>query len=275
MAPSTISGIIIGFTLIIAAVLLTAQYPSDFLSFPSFLIVLGGTVAATLISFPVSEFTGAFRSFWQALKTEERYLEEEIEQFYAIAREIFRGKIREVETEMNKLRSPFLRTGVQLYVDNTPVDDILTLLDWRLARMKERETARADVFRAMAAYAPAFGMIGTLLGLVNMLRSIGSGDLDIIGQNMALALITTFYGVVMANAIFKPMAINLERKMTMDSIQLNVAKEAVILLTNNRSPAYIRDALHKFLEEADNELDDTAHLRAENLKNNAALDTQD
>lgn len=263
MAPSTISGILIGFSLIIAAVMLTAEFPMDFLSFPSFLIVLGGTMAATLISFPVSEFTGAFRSFWHALRTEGQYLEEEIERFYAIVREIYRGKIREVEAEMNKLRSPFLRTGVQLYVDNTPVDDILTLLDWRLERMKERETARADVFRAMASYAPAFGMIGTLLGLVNMLRSIGTGDLDLIGQNMALALITTFYGVVMANAIFKPMAINLERKMTTDTIQLNVAKEAVILLTNNRPPAYIRDALQKFLEQADNELDDTAYQKDE------------
>lgn len=243
--------------------MLTAEYPADFLNFPGFLIVLGGTIAATLISFPVSEFTGAFRSFWLALNTKAKYLEEEVDQFSNIVQEIFRGRIREVETEMDKLRSPFLRTGVQLYVDNTPVDDVLTLLDWRLERMKERETARADVFRAMAAYAPAFGMIGTLLGLVNMLRSIGSGDLEIIGQNMALALITTFYGVVMANAIFKPMAINLERKMTMEAIQLNIAKEAVILLTNNRSPAYIRDALQKFLEESDNELDDRPRSKPE------------
>ena len=73
---------------------------------------------------------------------------------------------------------------------------------------------------------------------------------------MALALITTFYGVVMANAIFKPMAINLERKMQMDAIQMNVAKEAVILLTNNRPPAYMRDALQKFLDESENELND-------------------
>ena len=94
-----------------------------------------------------------------------------------------------------------MRTGIQLVIDNTREEEIIDLLSWRIARLKARERAEAQIFRTMALYAPAFGMIGTLVGLVNMLEGMDAAQIGVIGERMAVALLTTFYGIVLANLI--------------------------------------------------------------------------
>src|SRR5690625_5439382 len=101
---------------------------------------------------------------------------------------------------------------MKLVIDMTQEEEILELLQWRISRMRAREHAEAQLFRVMASYAPAFGMIGTLIGLVNLMFLLGDGDITAIGQQMALALMTTFYGVLLSNLIFKPVAVKLERR---------------------------------------------------------------
>src|SRR5690606_40720822 len=118
---------------------------------------------------------------------------------------------------------PFLRTGVQLMIDMTPEQDILDFMNWRITRLQAREHAEAQLFRVMSSFAPAFGMIGTLVGLINMMQHLGDGNMASIGQQLAVALITTFYGILLANLIFKPVAVKLERRTEQDrkSTRLN------------------------------------------------------
>jgi len=106
----------------------------------------------------------------------------------------------------------------------------------------------------MGSYAPAFGMLGTLIGLVNMLFSMSDGGFDTIGLNMAVALITTFYGLILANLLFKPIATKLEDRTEQRVRTLGMALEAVNLISQQRTPSYIRETLYSFLADYDDEV---------------------
>jgi chemotaxis protein MotA len=121
------------------------------------------------------------------------------------------------------------------------------MLRWRIARLKAREHAEAQIFRTMATYAPAFGMIGTLVGLVNMLEVMDSGNLDVIGPRMAVALLTTFYGILLANLVFKPVAVKLERRTEERLITMNMVLEGISLITKRRLPSFIEETLNSFI----------------------------
>ena len=128
-----------------------------------------------------------------------------------------------------------------------PVEDILNLLQWRITRLKAREHAEAQVYRVMGGYTPAFGMVGKLLGLVNMLYDMGGDSFGSIGVNMAVALITTFYGIVLSSLIFKPIAVKLERRTEQRVALLSMVMEGVVLISEKRTPSFIRETLLSFI----------------------------
>lgn len=254
MSPSTIIGIVGGILLLVASIWLTAEDALVFINIPGVVIVLGGTVAATLVSFPPKYVFRVWRNFLSALRNERLYEKEDVDEIADIARLWKAGKIQIVTEQVSRIKSPFLRTGLTLIVDGSPIEDINELLEWRIARLRARENAEANVFRAMATYAPAFGMLGTLLGLVNMLYDMSSGSFENIGLNMAVALITTFYGLVFANVFFLPIATKLEDRTEQRVRTLSMALEAINLVSQQRSPSYIRETLYSFLNDYDDEV---------------------
>ena len=239
MNPSTALGLLLGAVIVIAGALLTAENPTDLFDLTSLLIVLGGTVAATLISYPLREVLRVFKVFLIVLRNENLYAREDMDEIVRVSRQYFQGQLTALADELDKLKNPFLRTGVQLVIDGAPVEDIVELMQWRIARLKAREAAEAQIFRSMAMYAPAFGMLGTLLGLVNMLQGL-QADFQTIGANMAVAMLTTLYGILLANLIFKPIAIKFERRTERRVIQMNMVLEGITLMAQRRSPSFIR-----------------------------------
>ena len=212
MNPSTLIGILASIILLAVVMIFSAEDPMLFLDLPSLAIVLVGTLAATFISYPLSEVLRIFGLFATVMRNEKLYTQDDMEELVEISRKWMGGNLRQVEEALDQVRNPFLRTGVQLVVDNTPEEDIIELLQWRISRLRAREHAEAQLFRVMASFAPAFGMVGTLIGLVNLMFLLGDGDMASIGRQMAIALITTFYGVLLANLVFKPVAVKLERR---------------------------------------------------------------
>lgn len=247
MNPSTVIGMLGGIALLVLSVIITAKDASVFINWPGLLIVLGGTVAATLMSFPLREVLRVFKVFIIVLRNERLYEKADIDEIVGIARLLFQNKVLQAEDVISNLQNPFLRTGLQLVVDAVPVEDILNLLQWRITRLKAREYAEAQVYRVMGGYAPAFGMVGTLLGLVNMLYDMGGDDFANIGVNMAVALITTFYGIVLANLVFKPIAVKLERRTEQRVALLSMVMEGVVLISEKRTPSFIRETLLSFI----------------------------
>jgi len=253
--PSTVIGMLSGIFIVFVAIWLTARDALLFVNIPGLVIVLGGTLAATLMSFPPRYVLRVWRNFTIALRNERTYSRDDVDEIARIAKLWSSGQVHKIEDALGDVRSPFLRTGVQLIIDGSPIDDIMNLLEWRIERLKAKETAEANVFRTMGSYAPAFGMVGTLLGLVNMLYDMTGEGFEQIGLNMAVALITTFYGLLLANLIFKPIASVLEERTLQRVRTLSMVVEAIQLLGEKRTPAYIRETLYSFIEEFDDELD--------------------
>lgn len=245
--PSTVIGMAGGVFLLVSVIAITAKDLGVFFNLPGIGIVLGGTIAATLISYPLHEVLHVFHVFIIVLRSERFYFREDMEEIVDVARLWFKGNLAAVENRLGDIRNPFLQMGIQLVIDETPLDDIIDLLQWRMARMRSKEAAEAQVFRTMAMFAPAFGMLGTLVGLINMLFAMEGSAFETIGVNLGVALITTFYGIILANLIFKPIAIKLERRTEQRIMLMNMVLEGITLLSKGRSPAYIRETLKSFL----------------------------
>ena len=164
MNPSTVIGMLGGVALLVILIIATAKDASIFINLPGLLIVLGGTVAATLMSFPLKEVLRVFKVFIIMLRNERLYEMGDIDEIVSIAMLLYQNKVLQAEDVIANLGNPFLRTGLQLVVDGVPVEDILNLLQWRITRLKAREHAEAQVYRVMGGYAPAFGMVGRSWG---------------------------------------------------------------------------------------------------------------
>lgn len=254
MNPITVIGIFVGFLIVFLSIFLTAQNALVFINLPGLLIVLGGTIAATFVSYPPTYVWRVWRNFLTALRNEKLYDKTDVDEIVEIAKRWKSGRIADVEERLKNVKSPFLQTGLRLIIDGTPPQDVEELLHWRISRLRSKENAEASVFRTMGAYSPAFGMLGTLIGLVNMLFSMSDGGFETIGLNMAVALITTFYGLILANLLFKPIATKLEDRTEQRVRTLGMALEAVNLISQQRSPSYVRETLYSFLAEYDDEV---------------------
>lgn len=256
MNPSTLIGIVASTILLGVVIFYTSVDPSLFLDIPSILIVSVGTMAATFISYPLSEVVRIFGLILTVMRNEKLYSQHDIDELINISRLWVSGDIRAVENALEQVSNPFLKTGVQLVIDMTPEEEILELLQWRISRMRAREHAEAQLFRVMASYAPAFGMVGTLVGLVNLMFLLGDGDMALIGQQMALALMTTFYGILFSNLLFKPVAVKLERRTEQRLVLMNMVLQGVSMMSQKRGPAMMRETLNSFMAQYQDEIND-------------------
>jgi len=268
MNLSTLIGIVSGFLIIFFAIGLSASDAAHFLNLPGLLVVIGGTFAATMFSYPLKEILRVFRIMWLVFRNEKLYAEDDQRELVLTSKLLMQGKIRQVENELEKINNPFLKTGIQLLIDDTPAQDIFEMLQWRIHRLQSREAAEAQIYRTMSAFAPAFGMLGTLIGLVNMLLGMGSGDMAQIGSSMALALLTTLYGVALSNLLFKPIAIKFERRTEYRVQQMTMIMEGILLLARGRSPAYLREYLKTFYADYADELNTVP------IEDNAGVETE-
>ena len=256
MNPSTLIGILASVLFMGVIVLFGADDPRKFIDLPSIAIVLGGTLAATFLSYPMREIRRILPMIAQVLRQERLETQHAIEEVVALSRLWMRGELHAVERALPQVSNPFLRTGVQMIIDRTPEDEIVDLLQWRIAHLRSREMAEAAIFRGMATYAPAFGMVGTLLGLINLMDLVGAGDLGKIGSQLAVALMTTLYGVLLANLIFKPIAVKLERRTEQRLVVMNMVLEGVSMMCAGRSPSLMRETLKAFVAQFDDEMFD-------------------
>lgn len=266
MNPSTLIGIVASVVLLGAVLFFSAEDAAAFIDIPSLGVVVIGTLAATFISYPLREVLRIFGLLGTVLRNERLHTEQDIDELIAISRLWFKNDIRKVESALESVSNPFLKTGVQLVIDRTPEQDIVDLMQWRVSRLRARERAEAQLFRTMAGFAPAFGMLGTLVGLVNLLFLLGDGDMAAIGQHMALALMTTFYGILFANLLLKPVAVKLERRTEQRVIVMNMIMQGISMMCQKRSPSLMRATLDFFMEEHEDEISDREHRQTKNQR---------
>jgi len=256
MNPSTLIGLAIGAVTLVAAVAYSASDPSLYFNLPGLAVVIGGTCAALFISYPLREIVRVFGLMRTVLRSERQREQKDIDELVALSELWMNHDVHKVEEALKKVSNPFLRTGVQLVIDNTPEDQIIELLQWRIARLRAREHAEAQMFRVMAGFAPAFGMLGTVVGMVNLMAVMGDGDVAAIGRHMAVAMTTTFYGILLANLVFKPVAVKLERRTEQRLVVMNMVLQGISLMCDRRGPAVVRETLKSFMAHYEDEIYD-------------------
>lgn len=256
MNPSTLIGMVASVLLLAVVLFFAADDPRLFIDLPGLGIVLVGTMAATFLSYPLKEVVRVIGLLQTVMRNERLYTQKDIEELVDVSRLWIRDDPVAVEKALGRITNPFLRTGVQLVIERTPEEDILDLLQWRISRLRAQEAAEAQMFRVMAGYAPAFGMVGTLVGLVNLMDTLGSGDMNIIGPHLAVALMTTFYGIILANLVFKPVAVKLERRTEQRIVLMNMVLQGISMMCAKRSPSLMRETLKSFVAHHEDEIFD-------------------
>ncbi len=259
MNYSTAVGIFLSVFLLLYIILFAANDPQTFLNLPGLVIVLSGTIAAAFLSYPLRDIKQGLKSLRVIFFYESLNPQKEADEIINVGKMWFQRDAISVENVIDSIQNPYLKTGFQAIVDKTPLDDILSLLNWRILRLKEKERNESNIFYSLASYAPAFGMLGTLIGLINMLEIMEVRDISSISSNMAISLITTFYGLLLANLVFNPIAVKLERRMEQRIMIMSMVMQGISLIAERRNPSFIRETLYSFIANYDNELHDDGH----------------
>lgn len=244
---------ILGAAALLAYVFTNEGDAAYYLNIPGLVIVGGGVTVVALLAFRFGEIRAAFGALMQIFRTESS-IQADVRQVVEVARLLRERKVQDADARVQTLPSPFLRLGLQLVVDGVPLDDVLHVLNWRIQKMAEREMGQAKLFRTLSSFSPAFGLLGTLTGMVGMLKQLGAGDIGKIGSSMAVAMLATLYGLICANLIFKPIAIKLEQRTNRRVAQLNVLLEGIVLTHLGRSPTLIADQMEALLAETKDEM---------------------
>tara|TARA_R110001592_G_scaffold67059_1_gene205875 strand:+ start:51140 stop:51955 length:816 start_codon:yes stop_codon:yes gene_type:complete len=249
---SNFIGVFAGVVFLVMAIGFSADEPMAFINLPGLLIVFGGTMTAMLVSFPLKEVLAALKQGRVVTEPLNRDFTRETKQILHFATLWFRNQYAMIDRDLERLGNPFLKKGLQMVRDKQSNEDIMSLLNWSISQIRAKESAVINIYRSMATFAPAFGMVGSLVGLVNMLQTIETGNLSAVSSDMGVALVTTFYGLLLANLMFKPIATKLEQRRHLKLIQLTMMAEGVALIQQQRTPSAIRDVLVSFMAEQDN-----------------------
>ena len=249
MDIATIGGFVAGTVFILIALMNGSAGLRPFWDFDSVLITIGGTIAAVMVSFPLSRIKDLPRITAIAFRERETDPVAIIDSMVDLAEKARREGLLALEDSVNRTEDEFLKRGIQLIVDGTDPELVRDILETDLAYIEDRHKVGKSMYDAMTAYAPAFGMIGTLIGLVQMLRTLDKPST--IGPAMSVALITTFYGAVIANLITGPIASKLALKSGTEIRLREMMLEGILSIQSGENPRIVEEKLMGFLAPKD------------------------
>lgn len=240
-------GITLGFMMIMLAILANsgASGLSSFLDISSIFIVIGGLMASLMINFKMEQIKLSGSVFKEAFQKTDRQLLELIDLFILLSERARREGILALENEMDNVEDTFIRKGMLLAVDGIEPEVIQDIMNAEITAMEERHYGGRAILEKAGEYAPAWGMIGTLVGLILMLNKLE--DPSTLGPSMAIALLTTLYGTVLANLFFIPMANKLEKKTEEEIFIKQIIVEGVIGVQSGQNPRILEEKLSAFL----------------------------
>ena len=242
MDLGTVVGLVLGIILLLGSILVGGSL-GIFINIPSILIVVGGTIAGSFISFSLPDVIGSFKIAMNAFFNKLEPPEEIIKELTTLANIARREGLLKLEKQ--PIKNPFLKKAIMYCVDGHEAEFIEEVLSKEVALTAERHEMGQNLFKTMADLAPAFGMIGTLIGLVQMLSTMD--DPKSIGPSMAVALLTTLYGAVMANLFFIPIANKLALRSQEEQLNYRLIIEGVIGLQKGLNPRVLEEILKAFL----------------------------
>lgn len=244
MDIATLLGLLMGTMLVIGSIALGGSL-LPFVNVPSLMITVGGSISALLINFPMAKVLGVFSVVRNCFLVKLPEAERVIDDFADYAKVARRDGLLALEQKLDDVQDPFLKRGLELVVEGNSREEMSSLLETEIAYIEQRHANGKKILDAMAAAAPAFGMIGTLIGLVQMLRTLD--DPSQIGIGMATALLTTLYGAVIANLFCIPLAGKLEVRSQDEVLIRELMMSGLCSLVEGHAPPVVTERLSAFL----------------------------
>lgn len=262
MDITTIVGMVLGLVLTVWAILSGGSAITDFVNVPSLIVVFGGMFGGYLVAFPMQDVLNVGKVFGKTMKNNELNVNQIITKIIELANVARREGLLALEEAVSEIKDDFLQKGVMLIVDGTDPELVKNIMETEVENLSERHSRNGSMIDMMGALCPAFGMVGTLVGLVAMLNKLD--DPSAIGPQMAVALITTFYGSLFANLIFIPMANKLKLKSNEEVLVRNVMIEGLLSIQAGENPRIIEEKLKVFLSPSVRKTVGTQEAKSEN-----------
>ncbi len=245
MDLNTIIGFVMAFGLVLYAMAIGPGGVTVFYDTPSVIMVCGGTIAVTLFAFPGPDLKQVFKVIMVAVMRKSPSPAEEIERIVEYANLARREGLLALESKLASVDDKFFAKGIQLVIDGFSADTVRDIMELEAEWEDQRHATGRKITDYMSLMAPAFGMIGTLVGLVQMLQDLS--DPASIGVGMAVALLTTLYGAVGANMIFIPLTIKLELVAKSEVLLRKLMVEGIVAIQSGEKPQLIKEKLKGFL----------------------------
>ncbi len=241
---SLVSGFVLCFFIVFCAMILGGNF-KNFISVSGLLIVVGGIFATMLINFSFEDIQKTFSSLRTILYSSQIEPRIRMDEIVNLSYEARKRGLLTLEDIAQETKDPFFKKALQLVVDGQQENDVKKILETEMNVTSDKNQKGITVFETMGVYAPAMGLIGTLLGLVNMLGSLD--DPSTVGPAMSVALLTTFYGAVLANMIFIPLAGKIKNIDNDEVLIKKITIEGVISLSRQESPIIVEQRLQSFM----------------------------
>ena len=244
MDIATILGAVIAFGLVFQA-MVSGSGIGMFIDIPSVSIVFGGTLGVLLMNFPLNQMLGVAKVTLKTVMFKLNTPTEEIIRIVEYANLARREGLLALEDKLQAVDDQFFAKGIQLVIDGFPVETVRDIMELEAEWQFQRHSAGKKILDAAGAMAPAFGMVGTLIGLVKMLANLS--DPSQIGGGMAVALLTTMYGAMAANMFAIPLAGKLEIRAKEEALLRDLMVEGIVAIQSGEKPALIKEKLKSFL----------------------------
>ena len=255
----TLIGLLTGVGIIVLGIITGGGKLYWFINLNSILIVIGGTFAATMVNLPMKAVTNTFSIVKNVFKGEDYDYGGVIDEVVLKATKARKEGLLSLEADLGKMRDGFFKNGIELAINERDAKRLRTFLNLEMNNIHSRHHAGQELFLYMASYAPAFGMLGTVLGLIIMMNNFSAGDdaatasfsvaerFAELLSGMGLALITTFYGVFFANMLFLPIGGKLKRRSENELMLKSIVVEGIISIHAREHPMLIREKLMTFV----------------------------
>lgn len=244
---ATLGGLAVAAACILGGLLLEGGRAADVAQATAGLIVIGGTIGAVMINTPVPMLWAALRRLPEIFREPAATTEETIEQIIELAKRARKGGIISLENDADALEDPFLRKALSLAVDGSDVRDIRSTMELEIEIAEQRGQEEARVFEAAGGYAPTIGILGAVLGLIQVMKHLE--DMDRVGHGIAVAFVATVYGVGSANLFFLPVASKLKLRLDHALELKELMLEGVIKIAEGMNPRLIRMQLEAYLRD--------------------------
>lgn len=248
MDPGLIVGVLVTIGAVVASMVMDGTSPGALWSASSLVMVLVGSIGASISGYQLSDVLRAPKAFLAAIRGKVPDPDVVVTQLLRFANVARRNGLLAMESELEEVEDEFLLGGIRAVIDGLDPSAVADLMETSMDSVDDRHHNVISFFRSLGGFAPTMGMVGTVIGLVMMLQNLS--DPDQLGSGMALALITTLYGVLLANILFLPVASRLTRLHEKEMIVMRMVRDGVLAIQSGTSPRVLVESLEAYLPPA-------------------------